>query len=74
MGRDVGSGTTVKVSITGEYSDPEVDKLIKNLAFHLEDTGNEDYPWPWEGEALFYRQRTLQDDRRYHDNLCVGTV
>ena len=52
MGRDVGSGTTVKVSITGEYSDPEVDKLIKNLAFHLEDTGNEDYPWPWEGEAF----------------------
>ena len=52
MGRDAGSGTTVKVSIAGEYSDPEVDKLINNLAFHLEDTGNEDYPWPWEGEAF----------------------
>lgn len=52
MGRDVGSGTTVKVSITGEYSDPAVEKLISNLAFHLKDTGNEDYPWPWEGEAF----------------------
>ena len=52
MGRDTGSGITVRVSITGEYSDPEVDKLIGNLAFHLQDTGNEDYPWPWEGEAF----------------------
>ena len=52
MGRDVGSGITVKVSISGEYTDPKVDQLLGNLSFHLEDTGNEDYPWPWEGEAF----------------------
>ena len=52
MGRDTASGTTVTVSLSGEYSDPAADKLIRNLAFHLKDTGNTDYPWPWEGEAF----------------------
>ncbi len=52
VGRDAGSGTTVRVTIAGEYTDPEAGRLLDNLAFHLEDAGKEDYPWPWEGEAF----------------------
>ena len=50
MNRVEGAGATVFMEIIGEYEDERVDKLLSGLTIHLEDTGNEDGPWYWEGE------------------------
>lgn len=47
-----GAGATVMIQIFGEYQDERVDKLLSGLTIHLEDTGNEDGPWYWEGEPF----------------------
>ena len=47
-----GAGVTVSIEIVGEYEDERVDKLLSGLTFHLEDVGNEDGPWYWEGEPF----------------------
>lgn len=47
-----GAGATVFMEITGEYEDTRVEKLLSGLKIHLEDTGNEDGPWYWEGEPF----------------------
>lgn len=47
-----GAGATVFLEIIGEYEDERVDKLLSGLTIHLEDTGNEDGPWSWEGEPF----------------------
>ena len=47
-----GAGATVFLEIVGEYEDERVDKLLSGLTIHLEDTGNEDGPWYWEGEPF----------------------
>ena len=49
LNRVEGAGATVMIEIIGEYQDERVDKLLSGLTFHLEDTGNEDGPWYWEG-------------------------
>ncbi|MCI5691294.1 MAG: hypothetical protein MR286_10575 [Clostridiales bacterium] len=46
------AGATVFLEIIGEYEDARVDKLLSGLTIHLEDTGNEDGPWYWEGEPF----------------------
>lgn len=46
-----GAGATVGVVISGEY-DERVEQLLKGLTFNLEDTGNEDAPWPWDGQPF----------------------
>ena len=52
MGRDEASGTTVSVSIYDDYEDIRVKDLVDSITFSLEDTGNVDPPWPWNGEAF----------------------
>ena len=47
-----GASATVFLEIIGEYEDARVDKLLSGLTFNLEDTGNEDGPWYWEGEPF----------------------
>ena len=47
-----GAGATVFLEIIGEYEDERVDKLLSGLTIHLEDTGNVDGPWYWEGEPF----------------------
>jgi len=47
--RAEGAGATVFIEIIGEYEDPRVEELLSGLTFHLEDVGNTDGPWPWEG-------------------------
>lgn len=47
-----GAGATVMIQIFGEYQDERVDKLLSGLTINLEDTGNEDGPWYWEGEPF----------------------
>ncbi len=53
LGRVENAGITVSMEIVGaEKSDERVDKLLSGLTFKLEDTGNVDPPWPWEGESF----------------------
>ena len=47
-----GAGATVFLEIVGEYEDERVDKLLSGLTIRLENTGNEDGPWYWEGEPF----------------------
>ncbi len=53
LGRDESAGVTVCVDIsTSDAGDSRIADLIKGLKFTLTDTGNEDGPWEWEGEAF----------------------
>ena len=52
FGRVEGASATVLIQIIGEYEDERVDKLLSGLTINLEDTGNEDGPWYWEGEPF----------------------
>lgn len=54
-----GAGATVFMEITGEYEDTRVEKLLSGLKIHLEDTGNEDGPWYWEGEPFSAQPRSV---------------
>ena len=59
MNRVEGAGATVFMEIIGEYEDERVDKLLSGLTIHLEDTGNEDGPWYWEGEPFSAQPRSV---------------
>lgn len=47
-----GASATVFLEIVGEYEDARVDKLLSGLTINLEDVGNVDGPWYWEGEPF----------------------
>lgn len=47
-----GAGVTVFIEILGEYEDERVTALLSGLTFTLTDTGNVDFPWPWDGEPF----------------------
>lgn len=46
------ASATVLIEIVGEYEDERVDKLLSGLTIKLEDIGNKDGPWYWEGEPF----------------------
>ena len=46
------------IEIIGEYEDERVDKLLSGLTINLEDTGNVDGPWYWEGEPFSAQPRS----------------
>ena len=52
LNRVEGANATVLITIVGEYQDERVDKLLSGLTLKLNDIGNEDGPWYWEGEAI----------------------
>ena len=52
LSRVEGASATVLIEIIGEYEDERVDKLLSGLTINLEDTGNVDGPWYWEGEPF----------------------
>ena len=52
LNRVEGANATVLIEIVGEYEDERVAKLLSGLEIHLEDIGNEDGPWYWEGEPF----------------------
>lgn len=54
-----GAGATIFIEIIGEYEDERVDKLLSGLTIHLEDIGNEDGPWYWEGEPFSAEPRSV---------------
>jgi len=57
------AGATVFIEIVGEYEDERVEQLLSGLSIELEDIGNEDGPWYWEGEPFSAESR----------NVMVGT-
>ena len=58
LNRIEGAGATVLIEIIGEYDDERVDKLLSGLTINLEDTGNVDGPWYWEGEPFTAENRS----------------
>ena len=58
LGRDEASQTTVSISVSGDLEDPHIEELIKTLKFTLTDTGDQDAPWPWQGEPFATQQHT----------------
>ena len=59
ISRVEGAGATVLIEIFGNYEDDRVDKLLSGLTINLEDTGNEDAPWYWEGEPFSAQPRSV---------------
>ncbi|MBQ3076552.1 MAG: hypothetical protein IJC43_01715 [Clostridia bacterium] len=47
-----GAGATVMIRAIGEYEDERVAQLLSGLSIKLEDVGNVDGPWYWEGEPF----------------------
>lgn len=47
--RDVASGVNVEIEVDGDISNEDVVALVESIEFTLEDAGNVDPPWPWEG-------------------------
>ncbi len=48
-----GAGATVTIEFdTENIADSRMEELIKGLTFTLEDVGNQDGPWEWEGKAF----------------------
>lgn len=48
-----GAGATVCIEFDAEdITDSRIGELLKGLTVTLEDVGNEDGPWEWEGEAF----------------------
>ncbi len=64
LNRFEGAGATVLIEITGEYEDARVAELLAGLEFKLPDTGNVDFPWPWNGVPYAAEEH----------NAMVGTV
>ncbi len=52
LNRVEGANATVLIEVTGDCHDERVDKLLSGLTIKLEDIGNEDGPWYWEGEPF----------------------
>lgn len=55
-----GAGATVCVEFdTEDTTDSCISELLRGLTFTLEDIGNEDGPWEWEGEAFSAEDHTV---------------
>lgn len=52
LGRDEAASATVWVNIYGDCEDSSVAALLEGLTITVEDIGNEDAPWPWDGEPF----------------------
>jgi len=51
FGRNEGAGVTYAIDVSGA-DDQRVKTLLETITCTAEDVGNEDAPWPWEGEAF----------------------
>lgn len=52
LGRNESAGMTLSVRFTNEPENERAGNLLEHLEFHVEETGNEDWPWYWEGESF----------------------
>ena len=46
------SGTSYDIRVRGQEIDDSDKELLEGIVLKLEDEGNKDAPWPWEGEPL----------------------
>ncbi|MBQ7344813.1 MAG: hypothetical protein IJW45_01965 [Oscillospiraceae bacterium] len=53
------ASATVYIEICGDVEDPQVARLLEGLTFRLEDIGNQDAPWPWEGVPFMSEDRSF---------------
>jgi len=52
IGRDEAASITVYIQVRGECGSDDVQTLLAGLSIFAEDIGNEDAPWPWNGEPF----------------------
>ncbi len=52
FGRVEEASATVFIEILGDCEDSRVEQLLAGLTVTVEDIGNVDCPWPWDGEAF----------------------
>lgn len=52
MYRHEESGTSYDVRVKGQETDDATKELLEGIVLKLEDEGNKDAPWPWEGEPV----------------------
>lgn len=52
FGRNEPAGVYMAVTVNGDPEDARVKTVLDTLQFHLEDVGNVDGPWYWEGEPI----------------------
>lgn len=52
FGRDEGASLTAFVEIIGEYDDARVADWLSGITLKIEDIGNTDFPWHWDGEPF----------------------
>ncbi|MEI3171349.1 MAG: hypothetical protein V8S53_07490 [Lachnospiraceae bacterium] len=52
MYRHEQSGTSYDIRVEGEAASDSVKELLEGIVMELKDEGNEDAPWPWEGEPV----------------------
>ena len=56
-----GAGATVTIEFdTTDTTDTRIDDLLKGLTITLEDIGNEDGPWEWEGTPFSAESKSVQ--------------
>lgn len=56
-----GAGATVTIEFdTTDTTDTRIDDLLKGLTITLEDVGNEDGPWEWEGTPFSAESKSVQ--------------
>ena len=46
------SGTSYDIRVKGQEIDDSDKELLEGIVLKLEDEGNKDAPWPWEGEPV----------------------
>ena len=46
------SGTSYDIRVKGQEIDDSDKELLEGIVLKLEDEGNKDAPWPWEGEPI----------------------
>lgn len=52
LSRNEAASATIWIEISGDCESAEVAALLDGLTIHVEDIGNEDAPWPWDGEPF----------------------
>lgn len=53
FGRNESAGASMFVRVWDDIENERVAHLLENVQFHLEDVGNVDGPWYWEGEPFY---------------------
>ena len=46
------SGTSYVITVSGGKEDEAIGELLEGVVLKLQDEGNEDSPWPWDGEPF----------------------